>query len=154
MDQFDIIGALETYAINQGWKFVYGVDEFYKSAQSVQQYDPGELLMVADFRATPTYRNGRITIINYTCLIMLGRKFDADGQAADLDEDSKQKYDRRLKQLMQLLAAAIAQVGCNNDLEITSGEMIVSINQYSENIDFVASPNTVFIQTSPPNPTP
>jgi hypothetical protein len=146
MDQFDIIGALEAHALSKDWLFVYGVDEFYKSAQTAQQYDNGKLVMVADFRAQPTYMNGRITEITYTCLIMLGRKFDTDGQAADLDETSEQKYDRRLKELMQLLAQAIAQVGCDNDLEITSGDIVVEINMYAENIDFAASPNTVFIQ--------
>lgn len=146
MDQFDIIGALEAHALANKWLFVYGVDDFYKSAQTVQQYDNGQLIMVADFRAQPTIVNGRITEISYTCLIMLGRKFDTDGQAADLNEDSKQKYDRRLKELMQLLAQAIAQVACGNDLEVTVGDMIVEINLYSENIDFAASPNTVFVQ--------
>ena len=146
MDQFDIIGELETYALSQNWLFSYGVDEFYKSATTVQQYDPGKLIMIADFRAQPTIKNGRITEISYTCLIMLGRKFDDNGQAASLDETSQQKYDRRLKELMQMLVAAIAQVGCDNDLEVTTGDIVVNINQYAENIDFAASPNTVFIQ--------
>ena len=146
MEQFDIIGAIETYALSQGWIFEYGIDEFYRSAQTAQQYDPGQLVMVADFRALPVYRNGRIMQITYTCLIMLGRKFDADGQPASLDEDSKQKYDRRLKELMQMLANAIAQIGCDNQLEVTSGDMVVEINMFSENVDFAASPNTVFTQ--------
>lgn len=146
MEQFDIIGAIETYALSQSWLFEYGVDEFYRSAQSVQEYTPDQLIMIADFRALPTYRNGRITQITYTCLIMLGRKFDTDGQAASLDEDSKQKYDRRLKELMQMLANAIAQIGCDNKLEVTSGDMVVDINMFSENIDFAVSPSTIFIQ--------
>jgi len=146
MEQFDIIGALETYANSQDWIFEYGIDNFYRSAATVQEYGLDELIMIADFRARPTLRNSRITRITYTCLIMLGRKFDYDGQAANLGEKSKQKYDRRLKELMQLLAAAIAQVACDNDLEVEVGDMIVDINQFASNIDFAASPNTVFIQ--------
>lgn len=147
MDQFDIIGALQTYALSKGWLFTYGIDNFYASAQSGQfNYDPGQLIMIADFRAQPVYKNGRVTLITYTCLVMLGRKFDADGQAASLDETADQKYDRRLKELLQLLAAGIAEVACTNDLEVTSGDMVADINKYAENIDFVASPSTVFIQ--------
>lgn len=146
MDQFDIIGVLESYALNNNWLFEYGINEFYKSAESNQQYDPGELIMFADFRALPKYKNGRITEISYTCLLMLGRKFDDNGQAASLDETSKQKYDRRLKELMQILANAIGQVACDNDLEVTVGDIVVNINMYSENIDFAVSPNTVFVQ--------
>ena len=146
MEQFDIIGALETYALSKGWLFEYGVDNFYKSAQSVQEYPLGKLILFTDFRATPTYSNGRITEISYTCLLMLGRKFDANGLSATLDETSKQKYDRRLKDLMQLLANGIAEVACDNELEVTSGDMIVEINMFAENLDFCSSTNTVFVQ--------
>jgi hypothetical protein len=146
MEQFDIIGALETYALSQGWIFEYGVNNFYKSATTVQEFQNGELIMIADFRAQPTIKNGRTTEITYTCLIMLGRKFDSTVEAASLDETSEQKYDRRLKELMQLLANAIGQVGCDNELDVTVGDMVVNINQYAANIDFAASPNTIFVQ--------
>jgi hypothetical protein len=146
MEQFDIIGALETYALSKNWKFIYGVDEFYKSAASIGEYTPGKIVMIADFRANPTITNGRVTEIEYTCLVMLGRKFDDNSQAASLDETSKQKYDRRLKELMQLLSTALGQVACDNELELTVGDMVVNINQYAENIDFAASPNTIYVQ--------
>jgi hypothetical protein len=47
---------------------------------------------------------------------------------------------------MQLLANAIGQVGCDNELDVTVGDMVVNINQYAANIDFAASPNTIFVQ--------
>jgi hypothetical protein len=146
MEQFDIIGALEEYAISQNWKFGYGVDEFYKSAATVQEFKAGDLIMLADFRAQPTIKNSVITEITYTCLIMLGRKYDDDGQSASLDETSKQKYDRRLKELCQMLAMAIGQVACDNQLEVTVGDIVVNINMYAENVDFAASSNTIFVQ--------
>lgn len=146
MDQYDIIGALESYALSQNWLFEYGVDQFYKSIQSNQQYDPGKIIMIADFRAQPTKKNGRTTEISYTCLIMLGRKFDDNGQAASIDETSEQKYDRRLKELCQLLDIAIGQVACDNELDLTVGDIVININMFSANIDFAASPNTVFVQ--------
>jgi len=146
MDQFDIIGALESYATANNWIFAYGVDNFYKSAETIQQHDPGKLIFIVDFRATPTIKNGRVTTISYTCLLMLGRKFDPDGLASTLDETSIQKYDRRLKELMQLLAAAIATVACDNSLEVDPGEIVVNINQFAENIDFASAPGVIFIQ--------
>ena len=147
MDQFDIIGALEAYATANSWLFTYGVDNYYKSAQSIQDYTVGKHILIADFRATPTIKNGRIMSISYTCLLMLGRKFDpTGGTSANLDETSDQKYDRRLKELMQLLAACIGTVACDNDLEVTAGEMVVNINQYAENLDFAAATNVIFIQ--------
>jgi hypothetical protein len=138
MDQYDIIGAIETYALSQKWLFEYGIDNFYKSIQTNQQFDTGKIILIADFRAQPTKKS-------YTCLMMLGRKFDSDGQAADLDETSQQKYDRRLKELCQLLDTAIGQIACDNELDLTAGEIVVDINQFAANIDFAVSTN-VFVQ--------
>lgn len=146
MDQFDIIGALETYAISKGWLFEYGFDNFYKNLAVNQEFDNGQLILIADFQANPTYKNSRVTAISYTCLLMLGRKFDADGQAASLDETSKQKYDRRLKVLAQTLAYGIADFACSNELEVTSAPIIVEINTFDANIDFATSNNAIFIQ--------
>ena len=146
MDQFDIIGAIETYALSQNWKFIYGFNDFYNSAASIQEYQPDEMLLIADSKDLPRIVNGRIVEIEYTCLLMLGRKFDDTGEAASLDETFEQKYDRRLKELKSLLAIAIGQIACDNELEVTAGEIITEINQYASNIDFAVSANTKFVQ--------
>jgi hypothetical protein len=146
MEQFDIIGALETYAISKNWDFVFTLNSFYSSAQTIKEYTPGKIIMIADSRDLPKITNGRVTEIEYTCLVMLGRKFDDNGQAASLDETSGQKYDRRLKELKQLLATALGQVACDNELEVIPSEIIFDVNQLAENIDFAMTANTVFIQ--------
>ena len=146
MDQFDIIGALNTYATSKGWLFEYGFDNFYKNMAVNQQFDNGKLILIADFQANPTYKNGRITAISYTCLLMLGRKFDADGTAASLDETSQQKYDRRLKFLAATLGNGIADFACSNELEVSTAPIIVEINTFDTNIDFATSNNAIFIQ--------
>lgn len=146
MTQFDIIGALGAYAIAQGWIFEYGFDEFYRNIAVNQELENGKLILVADFRADPVYTNSQIPEITYTCLIMLGRKYDADGLVASLDETSKQKYDRRLLYLAQTLANGIASFACSNDLTITTAPITVDINVYDTNIDFAISQNATFVQ--------
>lgn len=146
MDQFGIITALEAYAISKGWKFEYRFDNFYANAGAIVDFLPGELILLADFRAEPTYKGARVGEIRYTCLLMLGRKFDLDGQAASLDETAKQKYDRRLEELCQYLALAIGEFACANELEIISAPISVDINVYDTNIDFAISNNAVFLQ--------
>lgn len=146
MDNFDIIGVLEAYAISKGWDFIYGFDDFDSNALAVRDYANGKLLLIADFNSVPTYKNGVITEITYNCLLMLGRKFDADGTAASLDETPQQKYDRRLKFLAQTLANAIAEVACNNELEVPSAPISVDINLYDTNIDFAISSTATFVQ--------
>jgi hypothetical protein len=146
MDQFDIIGVLEAYAISRGWPFVYGYNDFEKNIATVQEFNPGQIIMIADFRATPTIINGKVSEIDYNCLIMLGTKIDADGQRAELDETPIQKYDRRIKLLMQEMATAIGTVACDNELTVEPGEWIVEPNMFDENIDFCTATNVNFIQ--------
>lgn len=149
MEKYAIIDQLETYALSQGWAFVYGVDEFDNNLESVRQYDPGQCVLIADFAAEPTILNSKTQSITYTCILMLGRKFDADGQAATMDETPKQKYDRRIKELMVLLATAIGAVGCGNNLDVLPGQLVVGVNVYDENIDFAVGNNVVFTDESP-----
>lgn len=146
MEQFNIIGALEAYALTQNWIFVYRFDNFYANIQSINEYTPGQLILCADFRATPTYSGSLVSQIKYECLLMLGRKFDSNGIVASLDETSKQKYDRRLKELCQTLASTIATFACANELDIEAGQIVVDINVFDTNIDFAVSENTVFVQ--------
>jgi hypothetical protein len=146
MEQFNIIGALEAYAISKGWHFVYRFDNFQANIGAMTDYSPEQLVLCADFRGTPTYSGSKIGEIRYECLIMLGRKFDADGTASSLDETMMQKYDRRLKELAQLLAGAIADFSCQNNLEALNGAIAVDINLYDTNIDFAIVNNQIFIQ--------
>jgi hypothetical protein len=146
MQQFDIIGQLETYAISKGWHFVYGVNRFESNIQTMHNYTSGELTLIADFRADPVYRGAAIGEITYTCLLMLGRKFDTTGLQASLDESAKQKYDRRIKELCQYLGAMIVDFSCFNELKVVSAPISVELNAFDTNIDFAVSENAIFVQ--------
>ena len=146
MDNFDIIGVLEAYAVAKGWHFVYGFDDFDSNTGVMKDYAPGELVLIADFNSTPVYKNGKITEITYNCLLMLGRKFDDDSTPSSMEETPKQKYDRRLKVLAQTLANSIAEIGCQNELETPSAPISVDINVYDTNLDFAISNTATFVQ--------
>ena len=145
MDNFGLIDVLEAYALGQDWKFVLKFDEFYANIDSQSEYINGQLILTVDTKPLPTIVNGQITTITYSTLMALGRKFDDDGAVASLDESYKQKYDRRLKDLQQALASAIATVACENELEVTTTDFISDINVYDTNIDFIQTTAT-FIQ--------
>jgi hypothetical protein len=146
MEQFDIIGALETYALGRGWLFYYKFDDFYSNIGVNQQFDQDKLILIADFQAEPIIQNGVIPQITYNCLLMLGRKFELAGTVSSMDETPKQKYDRRLKELAQLLSNGMAEFACNEELEITSFPVVVEINQFDTNIDFASAVNAIFVQ--------
>lgn len=146
MNQFDIIGALNEFATSKGWSFLYGFDSMYRNNGVLKEFTPDEIILIADFQADPSYINGKIPEITYTCLLMLGRKSESSGTFSNLDETSQQKYDRRLLELVVLLGYGIAEFGCVNDLEITSAPIVVNINVFDTNIDFAISQNATFVQ--------
>jgi len=143
MKQFDIIGQLYRAAVANNWRFAAG-DNFYQNIELANNsIEIGQHVLTAEFNTTPTIINGRVTEINYNGSIMLGRKVDNDGQIASLDETYLQKYNARLLELMQLLANFIGQFACDNELEITSIELVHSINNFDTNIDFVGGNITI-----------
>jgi hypothetical protein len=146
MEQFDIIGALETYALGRGWLFYYTFDDFYSNIGVTQQFDQDKLILIADFQAEPIIKNGVIPEITYNCLLMLGRKFELAGTVSSMDETPMQKYDNRLKELAQLLSNGMAEFACNEELEITSFPVVVEVNQFNTNIDFASAVNAIFVQ--------
>jgi len=145
MEQFDIIGQLKTEAEAKGWKFVYSTDKFYRNIMAQQEYADGELVLVADFKVQPTYAGVKYSNLKYTCLLMLGSKFDADGLSATLDEDSQQKYDRRLKMLVSSLAGFIGEFKCNNELDVSPFTIEIGVNVFDTNLDFAIT-NATFDQ--------
>lgn len=147
MDQFDIIGALEAFSATKGWNFYYKFDNFHANSEITGDMTDGKWVLVADFKIDPTFTNaGRFSKLTYTCLLMLGRKFDPDGTPVSMDETSKQKYDRRLKELVQGLAQGMAEFACGNELEISSFPLSVDINVFDTNMDFAIAQNAVFVQ--------
>lgn len=146
MEQFDILGALEAAAIAKGYKFIFGYDRFYDNIEAIQQYSNGELVLIADFKILPSYSGVKYSNLQYTCLMMLGRKFDANGLSSDLDENFEQKYNRRIKDLLKFLADFIGEFACDNELDLTPAQIVPLINKGDENIDFVMANNVIFNQ--------
>jgi len=168
MDKFDLIGSLRTYAATQKWVFLSGASSIQNCEASQNEYKNGQLVLAADFNASPQFTNaGKISQITYNGILMLGVKFDDDGTPAieddeetllidesetfndgtpaSLDETFIQKYDRRLLDLMELLANHITLFACANELDVTNADFRLEINKFDTNIDFVAGTIT-FIQ--------
>jgi hypothetical protein len=169
MTNFNIIGALRTFATSRGWRFGAG-NNFYQNAD-LGTVSEDQLVLLCDFTSKPTFTKVGANIQNiiYDGVILLGRKFESEVDAvpgveddpeteedetvqeieyqpateSSLDETYLQKYDRRLLDLIQLLALNISLFVCSNDLQIVSISIQNQINKFDENLDFVAATVTI-----------
>lgn len=136
MDKFTITTALRAYAVSKGWKVIMG-DDFYQNYQAnMEEYDSGDIVMgIFPFITTVPRSSASFGEINYRGVVLLGRKFE-DDTTCSLDETFEQKYDRRLSELLPLLANSMLEFACGEELE-HSGELAHEINKFDTNIDFV-----------------
>lgn len=146
MVQFQILEALKAKALANGWLFVIGFDDYYRNLETNRELLNDQKILIADTNFTPSYKNGRIMNMNYSCFMSLGLKFDADGTATSLDETNEQKYERRLGNLALELSTFIAEFGCENELTITAPTINFAINQLDEILDFAIANNILFSQ--------
>jgi len=146
MQNFDIIGALRTYCTTNNIKFIWQYDEFYANISTTQEYSLDHLIMVVDLKPTPIINGSNVGDITYSGLMMIGKKFDADGLQASLDENQLQKYDRRLFELTSSLVTHAATFACDENLLLTMGQIDYLFNTFDANIDFVAAQAISFEQ--------
>lgn len=146
MEKFKLIEALEAAAESTGWAFIFSIDSYMRSTRTAQSFENGQNVLVVDVKYKPTYGGSSVTGVVYTCLMMLGRKFDSDGVGASLDEYDREKFDRRLNELAQSLAEFMGVVACDNGLELSPGTIQFGKNMFADNIDFAFSNNVTFTQ--------
>lgn len=73
---------------------------------------------------------------------MLGQKRE-DTTVSTLDETAIQKYDARLKTLLETLTSALGEFSCKHQYDITQSNFRVDINRFDINIDVVAGTITL-----------
>jgi hypothetical protein len=168
MNNFDLVGALNSYCTTNDIVFLYGETFMQNYEASQHEYYNGQKILTASFTAQPLYGQGNaISQITYNGVMALGIKFDDDGTSnveddpdtplvdetatyndgtpASLDETHYQKYVRRLLTLMSDLDTVIRAIACANTLEITNCLIRLDYNKFDTNIDFAVAEIT-FVQ--------
>ena len=144
MEAFKLAEQLKLYAESKGWLFFNG-DNFYANIDADGKANVGQLALWVNLNTDSSRGLGnRLNKINYTGLIALGGKFDADytiptayDTNANLDESFQQKYERRLTMLMQTISNELGSFSCANNLQIITESYIYDINKFDTNFDFV-----------------
>lgn len=136
---FDIIGALNDFADQKGWKFINGIDAY--ANYEVDQIDlmMGDKLLIVDLNLSPSYAaGGGVNGVNYSGILMLGVKDDENSETSTLDETQSEKYNARLKYLTKELIISAGQFSCMHELTITAATTRLQLNKFDVNADFVA----------------
>ena len=146
MEHFKIISTLQKYCEDNGIVFLAGSDYYQNYEASQVAFELGQLVLGADFRATPIYsNNGNLGEVRYRGILAIGRKFETSATVAELDETYYQKVIRRLEDLMQLLAFHSKAFACENNLLISAADYDYKLNEFDTNIDFVTA-NLTYVQ--------
>jgi hypothetical protein len=141
MEAYGLIDKLSDYALEKGWLFFNG-DNYYTNIDADVEIADNQFVLRVNLNAVPTRSGGnRTNTINYTGLIALGRKREVvSGQEtteASLDESFEQKYNRRLKEMINTLSVDMGEFACANGCQILTENYIYDVNQFDTNIDFV-----------------
>lgn len=137
MEYFGLVDTIRDYCTDKNWTFIYGSEDFQNALADQKKYCPEQIILVADFTCLPVIEGSKIQSMTYTGVMALGRKCEYITKS-NLDETPIQKYDTRLKELSQLLAIAIGQISCDNEMEVSGLNMKFDLNKFDLNADFVA----------------
>lgn len=143
INRYDIPNLFSDYCNGKGWVFCYGTDEYMSAMSAGSAFEPDQLIFAMDWAVTPTLaQGGAVDSVTHNCTIMLGRKFET-GTMASLDETMKQKHDRRLAELCELLINMVDDITCYSELQPSLGQGRPLPNMWNNNIDFFMFPLTL-----------
>lgn len=138
-----LIDTIEQYCKDNNIKFILGTEDYQNMETDFHDYAAGQLILLLDTTYSVNIYSGSVVGYSYNVTLALGRKFDFDGDEADLQEFYIQKYHKRLKELTELLNSLIANVACIGDFTVNSMNVRYEINHLDLNADFVAATGVI-----------
>jgi hypothetical protein len=165
---FGLLKSLQAYCTTNNILFIPGNEAYVNLSQVIDETDfsVNNLILIADFTASPLISNGKVEETRYSGLLALGQVIDDNilydanyepvidisgntltttGETfqASLDETFQQKLDRRLYKLSNQLIDVITDVACANDYRVENVTFKLDINKMDVNLDAVAATLTI-----------
>lgn len=138
MEAFNFYGKLQEYCKEHKIFLALGEQEYANYISDKKCYDAYDMIMCADLRLTPVFNEISVQEVTYKGTIALGRKREENTQST-LDELFHQKYERRLKDLTEILVSIFEELMCSEEIYVRRCEISYRINVYDVNIDFVSA---------------
>ena len=136
--KLNLIGILRDYCDREHLYFIPGPAAYQNAIMDQSIYADNDLILVCDLQFSPVFGENSLDEVQYNGTIALGRKREVSS-VSSLDETFAQKYDRRLKELSNLLTELLLSLQCEHNFVIDSARMSYSLNEYDLNADFVSS---------------
>ena len=136
--KLNLIGILRDYCDREHLYFIPGSAAYQNAIMDQSIYAANDLILVCDLQFSPVFGENSLDEVQYNGTIALGRKREVS-TVSTLDENFEQKYDRRLKELSNLLTELLLSLQCEHNFVIDSARMSYSLNEYDLNADFVSS---------------
>jgi hypothetical protein len=144
MDNFGLVDAIRTYCETEGHHFFYGQDGYINIEQDAVKFETDELIVICDFNCVPTYTSGVIAELRYVGTFGVGRKREAETEST-MDETPIQKWDNRLKDLCNSMTDILADLACENELEVVNVNIRFDLFKFDAVADYVIASLT-FVQ--------
>ena len=128
---------IKTFSTLKNAIVLLGSDYFQSVAGNKLQPDINQLVIIADFNASVIRNRNVIEKITYSGVLMYGRKFE-DSTFSSLKENFEDKLNARLEELSELALKYNNEFACLFGYTITSERLLMQLNRFASNIDFVA----------------
>lgn len=140
----DLVTTIKTAAEAKGWDFILVDKNSYNYEFGKLDMTNGKkVLAMSKFAPTPSWAGGYYTgVASMSPRLFLGRKFEKQ-TVANVGETYQQKYDARLKELVNDLYFFIVELNCIDNLKEISGTNIDIVENFlSVSIDGAETPIT------------
>ena len=136
--KLNLIGILRDYCNRENLYFIPGPAAYQNAIMDQSIYAANDLILVCDLQFSPIYGENSLNEVQYNGTIALGRKRELQ-TVSTLDETFEQKYDRRLKELANLITELLLSLQCEHNFVIDSVQMSYNLNEYDLNADFISA---------------
>lgn len=140
-----IYQLLADYCATKNYDFIWGLDAYYQNLETNKSLGVNKPIVLCEFKVSCSVSGPHVTH-RYVGSISIGRKFESveveeivTNTESNLDETFKQKYDRRLLELSEILEMFVTLFSCEKQFKVPQFEYDFEINKFDEVIDFVSA---------------
>ncbi|MCX8016248.1 MAG: hypothetical protein N2692_03070 [Patescibacteria group bacterium] len=137
-----IIEHIKAYATTKNYLPIIGTEYYQSLIGNKIIPSKNQIILLFDANVKIEVNRNKPQGYSYDVTFAVGRKFE-DNTHANLIENFEEKYNNRLKDLTDILTSSIIEFACAYGYELSDLTVLLQLNRFSQNIDFVAAKATL-----------